>query len=458
MPVTEDGALRPMNPTELGALVDGIWKDARAEWARLLTLQKRIEGKLLRTWMPDNTDLEYKDLFRKASSPWLMFARDSIAQGLRIDGYSSEDVWRDAWQASGMDGRQGQLNREVVGLGYGFGIALPAEQAGKALMRPLSALNTYATFADPWDVRPSAVLHLVAGRLGRVEGQRWMFVDAEGVYRWSGDARTPRDMTFYPHGLDYNPVARIDNTYAMGGAPQSSIEQAVPVYQRIVDATFTLQMVQRYGAFPQKWMAGGELAVDAAGNPLVRSSVDGLLHASGETGESARFGTFTAANLDQVVTAVDAHIKHFAALVQVPPHYLLGAIVNMSAEGIAAAESGYFRNISDRKTSLGEGYELWFRNAADILGDDSASDTSTEVHWSDESARSLAQISDAVVKLKTLDAPLEMLFALVPGWSKSDAVEAAEYVRQRELDRARQIAELRPAPPAALPPGPSAGG
>jgi hypothetical protein len=102
----------------------------------------------------------------------------------------------------------------------------------------------------------------------------------------------------------------------------------------------------------------------------------------------------------------------------------------MSAEGIAAAESGYFRNIDDRKMSLGEGYELWLRTAAAILGDeDAANDTSSQAHWADVSSRSLAQISDSVVKLATVGAPLEMLFALVPGWTKTDALEAAAYVR-----------------------------
>ena len=419
-------------PAELGDLVDGFWKDLRNEWARLSTLQKRIEGKLLRTWMPESADLEYKDLFRKASSPWLLFARDSIAQGLLIDGYSDQNVWRKAWQASGMDGRQGQLIREVVGLGYGYLASLPHADDDRVVLRPMSALQTYAVYADDWDEWPQYVLHLVGGNLSRPSTLRWMFVDESGVYRFQGDARTPQKVEYVAHGLDYCPVARIGNTLPLGGKPQSSVEAAVTVYQRIVDATFTLQMVQRYGAFPQKWMAGGEIAVDKDGNPLVRSSVDGLLHASGPSGETARFGSFQAASLDQVVGAVDAHIKHFSALVQVPPHYLLGAIVNMSAEGIAVAESGYWRNINDRQYAIGEGFELALRAAADLLGLDSAGDDlGSEVNWADMSTRSLNQVADAVVKLATVDAPLEMLFALVPTWSKADALGAAAEVRER---------------------------
>jgi hypothetical protein len=418
-----------LDASGIGELIDSKTTDIRTEWGSLSTLQKRIDGKLVRTWMPENADAEYRDLFRKASSPWLAFVRDCIAQGLLIDGYTSEVVWAQAWQANGMDGRQGALNREIVGLGKAFGLSLPAAGDG-VVMRPLSALRTFASFARPWDEYPSWVLTRIGKQSASFWQSEWLFVDDTAAYWFSGDPRTPQGLRIDEHGLDFTPVVQLSNSLAMGGDPESSVAAAVPIYQRIVDATFTLQMVQRYGAFPQKWMAGGELARDANGNTLVRSSIDGLIHASGETGESARFGTFDPADLNQVVGALDAHIKHLSAVCQVPPHYLLGAVVNMSAEGIAAAESGYFRNVADRQMAIGEGYEQWMRTAAAVLGDDGAAQaTSSQVHWADVSSRSLGQISDAVLKLSTVGAPLELLFAMVPGWSKTDVLEAAAAVR-----------------------------
>ena len=65
----------------LGKLGADLQPDARAAWAPLQTLQKHIDGQLLRTWMPENADAEYRDLLRKSASPWLGFARDAIAQG-----------------------------------------------------------------------------------------------------------------------------------------------------------------------------------------------------------------------------------------------------------------------------------------------------------------------------------------------------------------------------------------
>lgn len=404
---------------ELTGLIGGdFMRDARKEWARLRWLQKNIDGGLNKTWMPEHADLEYRDLFRKARSPWLRFVRDCIAQGLIVDGYTHNSVWLDAWQANGMDGRQGQTTREAIGLGYSFILSLPSSDGG-VVMRPLSAARTFMLKEDPWAEFPDFVLH-------RLSDTKWLAVDDEASYRFEGSPERIGEVEVTSHGLGFTPVALIPNSYSNDGLPESEIEPAIPVYKRIVDATFTLQMTQRYGAFPQKNMAGGTIATDENGNALMRPSVDSLLHS---TDPDTKFGSFPAVDLDKVSNSVDTHIKHLSAVCQVPPHYLLGTVVNMSAEGIAAAESGYFRNIDDHKVVMGEGYELALRSAAAILDDDAAGDTAAEIHWRDTSTRSLAQTSDAVVKLATVGAPLEMLFAMIPGWSKSDALEAAEHVR-----------------------------
>lgn len=427
-----------LTATEIGEIVDGFANDARREWDRLATLQKRIEGKLLRTWMPENADGEYRDLFRKASSPWLTYVRDTIAQGCRLKGFTSATVWERAWQANNMDGRQGSMIREAIGLGKTFGMAIPDENKTGVVMRPLSALTTYAVFATPWDDYPEYVLHRYRRGKSNWDGD-WFFFDAEAFYQFTGDPRTPRNVRVTAHDLGFTPVVQIVNATAVDGTPQSSVEPAIPVYQRIVDATFTLQMVQRYGAFPQKWMAGGELAVDENGRSLVRSSVDGLIHASGESGESARFGTFQPADLDKVVAALDAHIKHLAAVCQVPPHYLLGAVINMSAEGIAAAESGYYRNIADRKEALGEGFELWLRTAAAIIGDPAQEDISAQVEWHEVVAYQLSQIGDFISKVEPLGASVDKLLSLVPGWTDKDVTEALDGRPSQRSIEMRQV-------------------
>lgn len=423
----------------LGKLGAEMQQAARDAWAPLSTLQKHIDGQLLRTWMPENADAEYRDLLRKSASPWLGFARDAIAQGCIVSGYSNTEIWERAWRANGMDGRQDVITRDAVAFGRGFLAVLPGADDDSVVMRPMGALDTYAVYDDPWDEYPRQVLHRRKPRNGRQtfwQGE-WMFVDQEAIYRFTGTPAAPVDVKREDHSLGFTPVVGVSNT--LDATPQSSIADKVSVYKRIVDATFTLQMTQRYGAFPQKWMAGGDVS------PELRASIDSLLHASGEAGETARFGAFPAADLDKVVQALDAHIKHFSAVVQVPPHYLLGAVVNMSAEGIAAAEAGYHRNLSARKKALGEGYELAMRTAASILGDEAAAQSSSDqVEWENVSSWSLSQVTDAVQKIEMSTGPLEELFRMIPGWTKADAAKALE-AAQAKAEREAAAAQITPA-------------
>lgn len=465
-----------MTSAELAAAWKPFEKEARFELARLSTLDKKLKGGLIKLWTPDDSDLEYKDLQRKSKSPWLDYTATATAQGCRVDGYvgsagataEAKQAWERGWQDNGMDGRQNGVTLEAIRLGYSFIVGLPAvanEYAqvvnddgepiigddgqpemetievidpNRVVLRPASSLQSYGVYDDPYDEFPRYFITRI-GKRGSGdfwESSRWMFLDDEAVYYFEGRPSQPKNLQAIEHGRGYTPVALIPNTLPTFGPPESSVEAAIPIYHRIVDATFTLEMVQRYGAFPQKWGTGVTVGENAA-----RVSVDSLITS---TDPMSRFGNFLQANLTDVVAALDAHIKHLAAVTQVPPHYLLGAVVNMSAEGIAAAESGYFRNIGQRQDALGEGYELAMRIAADYLGlEKAATDTSARIHWEDVSSRSLAQIADAVTKLATLKVPLDQLFRMVPGWTQTDAeaaAKAADKANQQAADQAQAIA------------------
>lgn len=430
-----------LNADELGQAAGALMKDARTEWAQRKNLQRHIDGQNLKTWMPNGADAEYRDLLRKSASPWLAFVRDAIAQGCRVSGYSDEVLWELVWRANGMDGRQGVSTREAIGLGKSYVLVLPADGGG-VVVRPMSALKTFAVFADPWDTYPSQVLYRIGPQKASFWDSEWYFIDEVASYRFTGSPATPKDIRVSEHGLGFTPVVEISNELTTDAEPRSSVAGAVPIYKRIVDATFTLQMIQRYGAFPQKWMAGGTLGD-------VRVSVDSMIHAEGDGGETARFGTFEAADPVKIIAALDAHIKHLSAVCQVPPHYLLGAVVNMSAEGIAAAESGYHRNLGERKAALGEGYELVMRTAAAIMGDSSAAnDASAHVEWENVSSWSLNQVADAISKLDATQADLAKLYQLIPGWTKSDAIEAAEVAYARRALPAEAAPEVEAGSPA----------
>ena len=395
-------------------LNDEVLKEARTQWNKNRYMLKHLEGKLGNSWIPDGADLEYKDLMRKARSPWLKYGARVIAQGLIVDGYSNTSIWDRVWQASGMDGRQSALNEQVVGYGYGYLLTFPGDRG--VFMRPLSVLNTHATFADPWDETPDLVVHKVRDGL-------WRVFDAEAMYEFEGNPERFTEASITEHGAGVNPVTVIPSTFMLDGLPDSLVEPGIPAYRRVIDATFALQMKQRYAGFPQKWQSGGEIGVDEHGNALVRPSVDSILHSDDPT---SRFGNFAEGDIGQVVGAVDKHIQDMAVMLQIPPHYMLGRVVNLSSDALAAVETSYNRLVGSVKEAAGEGYEQALRIGAALLGDEeAANDMASEIHWRDTAVRSLGAAVDATQKLVATGMERRYAYRLVPGFTQADVEEAA---------------------------------
>lgn len=407
------------------ALAAELEKDARPEWARLGILTRYARGRQKDPWLPDSAETEYREIARKSASNWLDLVLRSTTQGLIVDGFTSESTdtttWVDGWQANGMDSRQHPLHRATLTHGYGFLFVMPVESG--VWLRPDAATNTYARYADPDDEWPLVTLRMV-------RKDHWELWDATHRYTLRGSRPGDnRQMATEALGHDIGvcPVVKVQAQYDLLGEPIGEIEPVLSIQDRIVDATFNLQMVAKYGAWPQRWIAGmAPPEVDADGNPVgprVKAYVDSIVTADDP---DTKFGQFAAADLSKFVEALEAHIRHLAAITQTPPHYLLGSMVNLSAEALAASESGLQRKIRERREVIGEGHEQALRLVAKLLGDDvAASDPGAQVHWQDVESRSLAQTSDALLKLAQLGVPAQKLFQMIPGWTQRDAEEAA---------------------------------
>lgn len=435
----------PLSPAAANAKAAELLKDGTAEWARLRRFVRYARGRTKRPWLPDNAETEYRDIAEKSASNWLALVISATAEGLIVDSYGdvSDDtspetesaVWRDGWQANGMDARQHALHRAVLTLGYSFLFVFPGDDDASVWMRPDAATKVVSEWDDPnSDEWPLTVVREVR------KDRLYELYDDEARYVITGRPGTGA-VSVVEHDLEVCPVTRMLGSIDLLGTPMGEVEPVIPIQDRIVDATFTLQMVAKYGAFPQRWIAGidtskpltdsdGNVLTDSDGNPLfptIKAYIDHILTA---VDADTKFGQFAAADLGQYVEALEAHIRHLAAITQTPPHYLLGSLVNLSAEALAAAESGLQRKIREKREVLGEGYEQALRLAARVLGDDvAAEDLTSQVHWQDVESRSLAQTADALSKLKDLGVPPEMLFEMIPGWTKTDATRAADLLR-----------------------------
>lgn len=410
-----------------------MWRKNRDE---MTELDKWHRGEPDRPTMPRQPTREYRELQKRSVTPWLGLVVTAVAQSLYVEGYRSADIdeniatpWK-AWQANGLDARQIAVHRGALSLGLSYVTVLPGDIA--PVIRGRSARTTITVYQDPaGDEWP---MYALGGEgLGRGQGWRLWLYDDE--YRWTLDADSSMSSIKYldreEHGLGVCPVIRFANMLDLDGRATGEVGPLIPLAGRIDQDTFDRLVVQRFGAWVVRYIAGmakpGETEEEQRAAKLKLSIEDVLVSTSKDT----KFGTLPATPLEGFIKARDADIRDLAAVSQTPPHHLLGEMANLSAEALAAAEAGLTRKVEERRHTFGESWEQVLRLAAAAAGDaDAAADTTAEVIWRDTESRSLAQVADALGKIATqLGVPVQALWERIPG------------VTQNEVNRWRQLAE-----------------
>jgi hypothetical protein len=415
-----------------------LHEEARKEWGRLARINRYLRGRHARPYIPENADDEYRQLVNRSVSNWLPLVVESTAQGLFVDGYRGAKDPENArpwqwWQANGLDARQDPVHRAALALGYSYaGVWSPLDEENAPTIKPLSPLSTYAEYDDPDDEWPVVVLRRIhvprKQQGGPQHGGVWEVITDEARYEIR-----PDEVLVEEHDLGDPPVVRFLNRLDLLGQPLGEIEPVFPVQDRINETVFGLLMAQTYAAFRQRWATGMAPPMDDDGNPLpmpIKVSVDRLIAFEDE---DVKLGEFAASDLKPYVDSLEAHVRHLAAITQTPPHYLLGSLVNLSAEALAAAEAGLQRKVGQRQTTFGEAWEQTLRLAARAAGDtEAAEDTSSQVVWRDTESRSLAQSADAITKLVGIGVPLEILLTRIPGFSQTDLEEAKTLIARAD--------------------------
>lgn len=438
-------------------LHDTMWPAFKKEKDRLNRLDRWYRWDHDKPHSPRTATREYKQLADRAVTPWLGFIVTSVSQNLYVEGYrraTSKDnapQW-DYWQANGLDGRQIAIHRAALAYGLCYVTVLPGvsdQGAPMPVIRGVSPRRMMAFYLDPAeDDWPAYALRADPATVSGSPGWNIRIYDDEVVHRLivdsSGDR--PTYITFDEHNVGVCPVVRYASLLDLEGRSDGEVEPFIPIAARIDQTTFDRLVVQRFSSWVVRTIAGmaqPDGGADAAAAEKLRLAVEDILVS---TDAETKFGTLQASPLDPLINAKDADIRDLSAVTQTPPNYLLGTMVNLSAEALAAAEASLFRKVGERQHSLGESHEQTLRLAATVMGDaEGARDTSAQVRWRDTEARSLAQTADALGKLATmLDIPVEMLWEKIPGWTDQD-VQRAEDLRN---------AEPKPAPVAPVPPMP----
>ena len=395
-------------------------RDPNAEDERRLS-GPRSNGPL--RWLSSGVPQDVKRLAEMSRVNMLKFVVSSTAQVLYVDGFrapkSAEEQpsWK-TWQLNRMDARQIAVHRSALSYGASYVVVLPGDPT--AVIRGAGPRNMTAVYGDDDDWPELALEKRQSAKKGV---SLYRLYDAMSTFWIEQDEREEFNMIkSETHGLGKCPVVRFVSSMDDDGMVEGEVEPLIPLQDQINVTTFGLLVAQHYGAFRQRYIMGWiandeETALQASARKL---------WAFEDT--DVKVGEFGQTDLSGYIASREASLRHLATVSQTPAHELLGQLVNLSAEALAAAEAGHRRKVLERQVSFGESWEQVLELASAADGDES--DPMSYVRWKDTEARSLAQVADALGKLVvSLGVPAEELWEKIPG------------VSQQEVDRWKTAAE-----------------
>lgn len=377
--------------------------------------------------IPSSAPQEVKNLARLSRVNVCEIVVDTLAQSTFVEGYRGKDgeapeLIRRTWEANRMAARQSGIHRAAFAYGASYATVLPGDSLPVIKGASPRSMTCVYGESDDWPM-------WAFERLGR---GLWRIFDEEAIYyvtdrpKPGEPGRNWEHLDTQIHGapgvvpvvrfLDQVDLDADDDIEDADGIPLlGQVSPLMKVQDQIDLTTFGLMVAQWYSAFRQRYAIGW--VPEDEGQKMKASASQ--LWTFDENPEEMQLGEFSQTQLDGYIKSREASIRHAAALSQTPAHELIGELVNLSAEALAAAEAGRDRKVDERQTLLGEGHEQMNELVAYYTGETVPEEAA--VQWRDTSARAFAATVDALGKLTTmLGIPPQELWERVPGATQQD--------------------------------------
>lgn len=398
------------------AVAADLLKVRATDYPKLHAIHEAAEGDIPPGYIPRDARQEFRWLVEQSPVNLISKVVDSHVASLFVDGYRSPEAkdnlpaWSQ-WQANRMDARQTGVHRTALEYGVAYVRVLPGD-TGPA-WAPFSPRQLTAVYGDTInDEWPEYALTV------KRDGERLSLEVLAPEYRYTFTAKNADDTQpeferAEKHGVPWCPVVRFQSDYSLDDDSRGLVEALMSLQAQVNLTSFSLMIAMQFSAFKQKWVTGLELPRDEQDRPIepFKAAVNRLF--VGE-GEGTKFGQFDATDLGQYLAAREDAVRLMSTIGNVPPHTVLGALANLSAESLAAAEVSKTRYEDTVRLLFGEAWEQTFRLSRYISGDTAAvDDVSAQVVWRDTEARSQAQITDAAVKLRSIGFPISYIAELL---------------------------------------------
>ena len=391
------------------------------QWSYAKTSHAYYEGDHPLPFVPREHRHAFRHLLKQCRSNWCELIVDAVAERMTVVGFRFGDEAADhtawtLWQANDLDADAELAITDALSDGLSYmlvqpdesspvGVTITGEHASECVVlyrpgRRRERMAGYKRFYDVGTSSGTAVLQLpdvIA---------TWDLV--AGGTNWGRP-----DIATNPLG-EVSMVAIRPQPRTVG-PPRSELmgTGVISIQDRINTTIYNRLVATDFAAFRQIWATGLPLRKAPDGKadtqkPPFDVGADRLLVSEDP---NTKFGVIDESTLSGYIRAVEEDVQHLAAITRTPPHYLLGRMVNVSGDALKAAETGLVAKVKRRAGHVGEDLEEVMRLALSVVGTpESVNVISAETVWADFESRSEGQTVDALVKMRTLGVPLEVLW------------------------------------------------
>ncbi|MFE5828751.1 phage portal protein [Streptomyces sp. NPDC056508] len=396
------------------------------------TLQRYVEGKAPLPTLPGLDPREVAEWMRDARTNWTRLVVDSPAERLRVTGFRS----------GGSDRTTGVADEEANRIWRENAMVADSRLVHYGALTQRRAFVLVERNTDGRPVMTHETPRQVA--VERAQGSRRELAAGLKLWRddWTGDTRAtlwtpervyefvtktenpvfsgrvaslrgwdaftvPRDRDGHRRNdLGEVPLVPFVNRRQISLDGFAEHEDILSVQNRINMKLIMLVGAAKYGAFRQRYAAGLEVDEDPITGKAIEPFKLDIQKLWTTADENIRFGEFSSTDLAPYVRSVESAVQDLAAISKTPPHYIIGAVVNVSGDALKAAETGLVAKVLDQCDDFGESWQRSMRLAFKAAGDEQrAKDYTLETVWRDPESRTVSELADAAVKKQAAGVP-----------------------------------------------------
>jgi hypothetical protein len=424
-----------------------------------------------------------EERYKGFSDNWVQPVADSPVERLTVNGVKAvgtekpdADLWG-VWQRNGLDAdsQLGFLGAGNAGRCFVLVWGDPDdddtpcvtfEDASSAIVQyePGSRRKRRAALKAWQDgFREYATLYLkdevwkFARPLSRAHPKPPLMAEADEIVRDWAPREIKEEPNPQPNPMGMVPMVELPNRPLLASEPISDVAGVIAMQDAINLLWMQLFTASDVASLAQRIVLGAEVPkipiLDANGEKVGEKPVDlrKFIHDRILWLEDpkANVDSWSAAELNPFTDVIEVAVGHIAAQTRTPQHYLVGKMANLSGDALIAAETGLVKRAEEKQLWYGQGLREVFVLIALARSETAKAKAlrGGSMLWADTQSRSLAQLTDSLLKLKQIGFPFEFLaarYGLTPT-EVADLMLMRE--REAELDPISAIMAGQPTPP-----------